>query len=131
MFILLSLTIKPGSLNNIYLLAATILSIPLLGKVKKSFFLRLLARRLIKKGRQQTKGGRLLFGLLLSLGTGGLIGLFFGWSIGLWVAIGLGIIMFIYFLSGEKTPKTRKTPLSKPGGEWRYDLNGRLYFHRF
>jgi len=58
-------------------------------------------------GLQDTKGGKALLALILCLGTGGLIGLFFGWTIGLWVALGLGVIMLFYLIGVKVEPDTR------------------------
>ena len=103
-----SLASQHDNQTILYLLAAA--AIPLanhgfIKRIKRNLLIKLFIKKTSKKDLQSTRGGRILFGLLISLGTGGLIGLLFGWSIGLWVAAGLGVIMLIYFLSGEKPPK--------------------------
>lgn len=111
---LLVLVSESADQNAFRLLAATAIPLVLyhsIKKIKRNFLLHLLFRKKrLKSGLQNTRGGRILLGLILSIGTGALIGLFFGWTIGLWVAIGIGGIMFLYFLFGEKiwNPPQRK-----------------------
>ena len=71
---------------------------------KMGFIGRFLMKKFSKKINTKTRGGRILLGLLLSIIAGGLIGLLAGWTIGLYVAAGLAILIFIYFLLGEKGP---------------------------
>ena len=107
---LLSLITKATDQKVLPFLAAAIvpvLAYRLIKKPRKNFLLRLLFKRRAKSHMRDTWGGRILLGLLLSVGTGLLIGLFFGWSIGLWVGIGLLVVMFIYFLLGEKPPNPK------------------------
>lgn len=106
---LLAIASRSEHYNVFPLLAASlsIFGLPFIKKIRRNLLLKMFTKK-GRRGLQDTKGGRILFGLLLSLGTGLLIGLFFGISIGLWVAAGVGFIMLIFFLTGEHHPKTGK-----------------------